>query len=102
LLTSEKRSGDGRIRVISTSKIKKITVVKKKRREKGRRAVIGGSNPHSNGEGFSRLELYLLLKIKLVVKQTKGIIKEREISITIRTSRWVFIIGSYMYLILRF
>lgn len=40
--------------VISTSKIKKITAIKKKRSEKGRRADPLGSNPHSKGEFFSR------------------------------------------------
>ena len=37
----------GRSKVISTSKIKKITAIKKKRREKGNRADPLGSNPHS-------------------------------------------------------
>ena len=44
----------GKRRVISTSKIKKITAIKKNRNEKGRRALPLGSNPHSNGEFFSR------------------------------------------------
>lgn len=47
-------SGIGRISVISTSKIKKITAIKKNRRENGMRAGSLGSNPHSNGDGFSR------------------------------------------------
>lgn len=42
------------MRAISTSKIKKITVIKKKWRENGIRALELGSNPHSNGEHFSR------------------------------------------------
>lgn len=44
----------GKIRAISTSKIKKITVIRKKCKEKGIRAEDLGSNPHSNGEHFSR------------------------------------------------
>lgn len=44
----------GRIRAISTSKIKKIIVIKKNCKEKGRREEEKGSNPHSNGEVFSR------------------------------------------------
>jgi hypothetical protein len=44
----------GKIKAISTSKIKKITVIKKKWREKGIRAEDFGSNPHSKGEDFSR------------------------------------------------
>lgn len=41
-------------KTISTSKIKKIIVIKKNRREKGSREELLGSNPHSNGEFFSR------------------------------------------------
>lgn len=44
----------GRIRAISTSKIKKIIVIKKNRKEKGNRDDDLGSNPHSNGDLFSR------------------------------------------------
>lgn len=44
----------GKIKAISTSKIKKIIVIKKKCKEKGIRADDLGSNPHSNGEHFSR------------------------------------------------
>ena len=44
----------GNKRTISTSKIKKIMASKKNRREKGSRADFIGSNPHSNGEFFSR------------------------------------------------
>jgi len=36
----------------STSKIMKITAIRKKRDEKGSRADIFGSNPHSNGDLF--------------------------------------------------
>jgi hypothetical protein len=44
----------GRIKVSSTSKIKKMTAIRKNWVERGRRAELMGSNPHSNGEGFSR------------------------------------------------
>lgn len=44
----------GNIRAISTSKIKKIIAIKKKRREKGNRDELSGSNPHSKGDIFSR------------------------------------------------
>lgn len=44
----------GKIKAISTSKIKKITVIKKKCKENGIRAEDFGSNPHSNGDDFSR------------------------------------------------
>lgn len=44
----------GRRITISTSKIKNKIVTRKKRREKGIRALFRGSNPHSNGVSFSR------------------------------------------------
>ena len=47
-------TGNGINKTNSTSKIRKITANKKKRIEKGRRAVPIGSKPHSNGELFSR------------------------------------------------
>lgn len=46
----------GKIKAISTSKIKKIIVIKKNRREKGSRDDVFGSKPHSNGDDFSRSE----------------------------------------------
>ena len=44
----------GKIRAISTSKIKKIIAIKKNRIEKGIRDLFKGSNPHSKEEDFSR------------------------------------------------
>lgn len=44
----------GKIKAISTSKIKKIIVIKKNRIEKGSRDEFIGSNPHSKGDVFSR------------------------------------------------
>lgn len=44
----------GRIKAISTSKIRKIIVIKKNRSENGSREDDLGSNPHSNGDAFSR------------------------------------------------
>lgn len=41
-------------RVISTSKIRNTTAIRKKWREKGIRGEFIGSNPHSNGLVFSR------------------------------------------------
>ena len=46
--------GRGRRRAISTSKIRKTTARRKKRREKGIRAVSLGSKPHSKGVAVSR------------------------------------------------
>jgi hypothetical protein len=44
----------GKIKAISTSKIKKIIVIKKNRIEKGIREEFIGSKPHSKGDVFSR------------------------------------------------
>lgn len=44
----------GKIKAISTSKIKKIIVIKKNRIENGSREEFIGSNPHSKGDVFSR------------------------------------------------
>jgi hypothetical protein len=50
----------GRSRAISTSKIRKITAIKKNRSENGSRAGFLGSNPHSNGDLFSRSSILFL------------------------------------------
>jgi hypothetical protein len=42
----------GSSRAISTSKIKKITAIRKNRNENGNRADFLGSNPHSKGDLF--------------------------------------------------
>lgn len=44
----------GKIKAISTSKIKKIIAIKKNRIEKGKREEFIGLKPHSKGESFSR------------------------------------------------
>lgn len=44
----------GNIKAISTSKIKKIMAIRKNRSENGNREELRGSNPHSNGDIFSR------------------------------------------------
>ena len=49
-----KEAKAGNKRTISTSKIKKMIAKRKNRKEKGRRADLIGSNPHSKGEFFSR------------------------------------------------
>lgn len=54
----------GRSRVISTSKIKKMTAMRKNRREKGIRADPLGSKPHSKGEFFSRSLIVFLERRK--------------------------------------
>jgi len=52
--------GKGKIKVISMSKIKKITAIKKNRSENGRRAEDEGSNPHSKEDGASRIFVFLI------------------------------------------
>jgi len=49
--------GMGSSSAISTSKIMKITAIRKNRDENGSRAEFFGSNPHSNGDLFSRSSL---------------------------------------------
>jgi hypothetical protein len=47
-------AGAGINSTISMSKTRKITASRKKRVEKGIRALFFGSNPHSKGDAFSR------------------------------------------------
>lgn len=54
----------GNNKTISTSKIKKIIASKKNRKEKGKRADLIGSKPHSKGELFSRSLIVRLAKIQ--------------------------------------
>ena len=49
------KMGKGRMMTISMSNTRNRTASRKNRREKGSRAFDVGSNPHSNGEDFSRL-----------------------------------------------
>lgn len=60
----------GKINTISTSKIKKITAIKKKCNENGIRDDLKGSNPHSKGEDFSRsMNLFLeIITIIIIIK----------------------------------
>jgi hypothetical protein len=70
--------GIGSSRAISTSKIIKITAIRKNRDENGRRAEFLGSNPHSNGDLFSRSSLFLfeisVVNIMMVVDKVIVII----------------------------
>lgn len=54
----------GKIKAISTSKIKKIIAIKKNRIEKGVRDDFIGLNPHSKGALFSRFNLVFRAKIE--------------------------------------
>jgi len=57
--------GIGSSSAISTSKIIKITAIRKNRDENGSHAEFFGSNPHSNGDLFSRSSL-IFFEIKVV------------------------------------
>ena len=61
--------------MISTSKIKKITAIRKNRKENGRRADPLGSNPHSNGEFFSRSRMVFLAKSEEIIITKRAIIR---------------------------
>jgi hypothetical protein len=52
----------GRIKAISTSKIRKIMAIKKNRIEKGSRDELKGLKPHSKGDSFSRSFIFFLDK----------------------------------------
>jgi len=68
----------GKSKTISTSKIRKIIARRKNRKEKGSRADLIGSNPHSKGEFFSRS-----LKARLERTQPSAITTtDRTIAIT--------------------
>lgn len=92
----------GKIKAISTSKIKKITVIKKKCKEKGIRAEDLGSNPHSKGDDFSRSENVffdkiidkniIILEINIINKDIYKI--KRIIYIKIKLN---FLIGNQIY-----
>ena len=61
--------------VISMSKIRKIRLIIKKWILKGMWLDAIGSNPHSNGEAFSREVWSFLEMIKLISNKTKARVK---------------------------
>lgn len=73
----------GKIRAISTSKIKKMIVIRKNRSEKGNREDDFGSNPHSNGEHFSRSVRVFFDKIDANIITTLAIIIKIDVIIAI-------------------
>lgn len=76
-MTVKNRGIIGNKRAISTSKIKKMTVIKKKWREKGIRDDEIGSKPHSKGEDFSRSEKDFFDRIRDIIIIKLAIIKFR-------------------------
>ena len=88
--------------MISTSKIRKITAIKKNRREKGRRAEPLGSNPHSNGEFFSRSVIVFLASkdARIITKELMirvKIIENSKIIIASSKLRLDLLVGSQIY-----
>ena len=73
--------GIGNSKAISTSKIMKITAIRKNRDEKGSRAEFFGSNPHSNGDLFSRSSLFFFFEIS-VVRAIMAILQQVVLTMT--------------------
>jgi len=69
--------------------MRKITAIRKNRRENGRRADPLGSNPHSKGEFFSRSEIVFLAKI--VETNITAMARKRMIIIIIDENRIIFL-----------
>lgn len=64
----------GKIITISTSKMRNSTAIRKNCKENGNRAVDFGSNPHSNGDIFSRLIiLFLEIIVHSVINTTVSV-----------------------------
>jgi hypothetical protein len=82
--------GNGRRIVISTSKIRKMMAIRKNRRENGIRLDENGSNPHSKGEDFSRLDVFFFLSREAAIM---------TIIETIRVNSDDMIIGRIIFLI---
>jgi len=93
--------GIGNKSAISTSKIIKITTIRKNRDEKGNRVELFGSNPHSNGELFSRSSLIFfeinVVNIIIVADSKMVIVAVVIINIIIYLVFTNFLIGSQVY-----
>lgn len=91
----------GRIKAISTSKIKKIIEIKKNWREKGKREDLFGSNPHSKGDAFSRSNLvFLEIRNDRIKRIIQRMIINKKIKLKekiIYTKLLDFMIGSHIY-----
>lgn len=92
----------GNNKVISTSKIKKITAIRKNRREKGSRADPLGSNPHSKGEFFSRSVTVFFAKRDAKIITTDlitrvKIIENSKIIIAFSKLSLALLVGSQIY-----
>ena len=88
---TEIATASGRRSVISTSKIRKITAIRKNRREKGNRADPLGSKPHSKGEAFSRSIIVFLAKAEDKIITIEAI---RRITNTKREAKKIIFLGN--------
>lgn len=90
----------GKIKIISISKIKNIKDVKKNWIEKGRRDDEIWSNPHSNGDIFSRFFIYIFINKLLMITIINGIkiIIEIIIKDEINLDLYLIIIHIKLYL----
>lgn len=88
--------GRGVNRTISISKIRKIIAKRKNRVENGMRAVDFGSNPHSNGEDFSRSLEDRDLSIKLIVNRRDGIMTASKKNDVLMIIYWKYIISIWL------
>lgn len=76
--------GIGIKRTISMSNTIKMIARRKKRIENGIRAVLFGSNPHSNGDDFSRSVVERDLRIQAAKTTTDGRATESIVETVIR------------------
>lgn len=85
ILVDIDRIGIGINKTISISNTIKIIANRKNRMENGIRALWFGSNPHSNGEDFSRFEEDRIAVIQAISKTSDGrtIATVDEISISV-------------------
>jgi len=72
ILVDIDKIGIGISRTISISNTIKIIANKKNRIENGMRALWFGSNPHSNGEDFSRLDVDRIAVIQAIKNTSEG------------------------------
>lgn len=98
----------GKIKIISTSKIKKIIAIKKNWIENGKRELFLGSNPHSKGEFFSlskNVFFEIIFKIStkkntINIEKAKNVIAMKIIYTRIRFFDWksniIFILCKYL------
>ena len=88
----EAATGAGIRSTISISNTKKITAKRKNRVENGIRAFLLGSNPHSNGEDFSRSFILRALRMNAAVRTTGGMmIAIRKEKVVISILQWILV-----------